>query len=617
MKQTIEPHPTSVNYSDPGERDLDISPGNSLSGVQPEGSVGPTVIEQQDENPPPVGFELRTDGIYIVGEADDATFLCSPLRVLAQFRDAHGKNWGKYIEVVDPDGKSHEQPFANTDISKHWAGVLGSLTSNGLRHSTAQGASSTIKRLIAEWTPNRKLTTVEQPGWVDKKCNAFVLGSGQVIGSDEILLQSNELSDLKDGVRNLSTVEAWRENIGEKCAGNPLAVLAVSLAFSGPLIELLASDMSGGLHLRGASSSGKSTLQRLATSVWGSPALLRSWAATRNGLESLAPAANDMLLCLDEIAEISGKELGNSIYMLGNGKGKTRMGPFAATRPARRWSIAILSSGEIGVDEKLAEAEVDKKAGHEVRLVDIVADDRKFGAFDNLHGASSASAFSDQLKSATHQHFGVAGPAYVSHLIQSRVKIIQIWERYSKWFISCTGWKIGSQENGQIMRVAQRFALIAFAGDMATSLGITGWGQREASNAALEAIRTWQESLEDPIEPSAKLLLENIRKFLQMNASKTHNLASTITVPATGVVCWYDEKLIYMTAEAWKIVCGTGGSMRAARMLKASGALLPGEGDNLARRAPRSVPDRPRVYALRSAILWPDEPASNALKIAV
>lgn len=616
MNQTIEPHPTPVNYSDPGERELCISPSNTVSGVQPEESVGPTVIELQEENLPPAGFELRTDGIYIVGEADAATFLCSPLRVLAQFRDTHGKNWGKYIEVVDPDGKYHNQSFENTDISKHWAGVLGSLTSNGLRHTTAQGASSNIKRLIADWTPTKKLTTVEQPGWVDKRCNAFVLGSGEVIGSDEILLQSNELSNLNDELLDLSTVEAWRENIGKKCSGNPLAVLAVSLAFSGPLIELLSLDMSGGLHLRGASSSGKSTLQRLATSVWGSPGLLRSWAATRNGLESLAPAANDMLLCLDEIAEISGKDLGISIYMLGNGKGKTRMGPFAATRPAKRWSIAILSSGEISVGEKLTEARVDQMAGHEVRLVDIVADDRKFGAFDNLHGAASASEFSDQLKLATHQHFGVAGPAYVNHLIQYRAKIIQLWERYSRLFISRASWQIGSQENGQIKRVANRFALIAFAGDLATSFHITGWERPESTNAALEAFRTWHESVEDPTAHEVKPLLENIRKFLQMNVSKTHNLASSTTVPATGVVCWYDEKLIYMTAEAWKIVYGIDGGMRAARMLKASGALLPGEGDNLARRAPRSVPDRPRVYALRSAILWPDEPASSVLKIA-
>lgn len=66
----IEHHLTTVNYSDPGERELSTSPSNTVSGPQPEGSVGPTVIELQEENPPPAGFELRTDGIYIVGGSE-------------------------------------------------------------------------------------------------------------------------------------------------------------------------------------------------------------------------------------------------------------------------------------------------------------------------------------------------------------------------------------------------------------------------------------------------------------------------------------------------------------------------------------------------------------------
>jgi uncharacterized protein (DUF927 family) len=45
-------------------------------------------------------------------------------------------------------------------------------------------------------------------------------------------------------------------------------VLAISAAFAGPLLNLIDAE-SGGFHLRGASSIGKTTALVLAGSVWG------------------------------------------------------------------------------------------------------------------------------------------------------------------------------------------------------------------------------------------------------------------------------------------------------------------------------------------------------------
>ncbi len=52
-------------------------------------------------------------------------------------------------------------------------------------------------------------------------------------------------------------------------------------------------------------STGKSTVLRVASSVWGGFDYLQSWRATSNGLEGIAAAHNDSLLCLDEIGEIA------------------------------------------------------------------------------------------------------------------------------------------------------------------------------------------------------------------------------------------------------------------------------------------------------------------------
>lgn len=83
----------------------------------------------------------------------------------------------------------------------------------------------------------------------------------------------------------------------------------------------------------------------------------------------------------------------------------------------KRWRLSVLSTGEISVARKLAEAGKTQMAGQMVRLIDVAADAQKFGAFDDLHSASDAATFADRLKLATRTQFGTAGVAFVNGLI--------------------------------------------------------------------------------------------------------------------------------------------------------------------------------------------------------
>lgn len=88
---------------------------------------------------------------------------------------------------------------------------------------------------------------------------------------------------------------------------------------------------------------------------------------------------NDMLLPLDEITEIRPSVLYEAIYMLANGSGKARMNKDITAADQARWRLALISSGEISIEEKLKEGRLDSMAGHEVRLIDIEADGRMNG----------------------------------------------------------------------------------------------------------------------------------------------------------------------------------------------------------------------------------------------
>jgi uncharacterized protein (DUF927 family) len=82
-------------------------------------------------------------------------------------------------------------------------------------------------------------------------------------------------------------------------------VFAIATAFTGNLIHLTSSTVdSGGFHLYGDSSIGKSITLALAASVWGRggkvdnpQSYIRKWASTSTAIEITASVHNDM--CLD------------------------------------------------------------------------------------------------------------------------------------------------------------------------------------------------------------------------------------------------------------------------------------------------------------------------------
>src|SRR5260370_40325691 len=85
----------------------------------------------------------------------------------------------------------------------------------------------------------------------------------------------------------------------------------------------------------------------MAASVWGggSAGYVRSWRATSNGLEGVALAHCDALLCLDELSQVLAREAGEVAYMLGNGSGKSRSTREGLARQAAQWRGLCFSLG--------------------------------------------------------------------------------------------------------------------------------------------------------------------------------------------------------------------------------------------------------------------------------
>lgn len=459
-------------------------------------------------------FEVNDDGVFYCKSITDSEWLCSWLVIRALTRDDSGINWGRVLEFRDAD-----------KVSRQWTMPMELLGGNGdelarelLRLGLRIAPGSAIKKCLVEYITNAdtadRARCVLKTGWHDK---CFVLPH-KVFGiSNEIVLLQSD-SHIATDYCLLGTLEGWQKHVAEKCIGNSRLILAVSVAFAAPLLSIVCAE-SGGFHLRGISSSGKSTALIIAASVWGGRSYVQNWRATDNGLEGLAMQHNDTLLVLDELSQVDPRHAGEVAYMLANGQGKVRAGKSGAARQRYTWRLLFLSSGEISLASHMMEVGKKAKAGQEVRMVDIPADAGcEKGIFECLHEHNQADHFADSLKLACNKHYGIAGDTFLHKLVMEDEKTLHTkLQNLQASFMN----EIPENMHGQVKRVAQRFALVAAAGEIATDLGITGWRSGTVITAIKKCFDDWL-SERNGVESSHEheLILEQVRHFFQENVGR-------------------------------------------------------------------------------------------------
>ncbi len=413
----------------------------------------------------------------------------SELHVLAFTRNEEGEGWGRWLEIVDRDGTHHLWNMSSALLMGTGEALRNELADFGFELTTGRESRNWLLEYLANAEPEQKVRSASRIGWHG---NTFVFPDeaiGPSADSELVILQNGERQDHAFNVAG--TLPEWQAEVAAKAVGNSRLVLSVSAAMAAPLLAIT-EDEGGGFHFRGASSSGKSTALAVAGSVWGGGGLrgyVRQWRATDNALESVAELSCDALLALDELAQIDPKAAGQVAYMLANGKGKARAGREGQARKGKEWRVLFLSNGEIGLADKIKEGGQRMAAGMGVRVIDQRADaGAGMGLFEELHGAKDPASFAQELKAALGQYYGTAARAWIKALAKDpeamRAQIGKLRRQFVKQVVP-------EGADGQVSRVADRFALLAAAGEMATAEGITGWPQGEAVQAAQRCFEDW------------------------------------------------------------------------------------------------------------------------------
>jgi putative DNA primase/helicase len=433
----------------------------------------------------PRGLVWRDDG----GDDPDL-LLTGPFDVLAETRDGVGTSWGVLLTWNDHDGRVHQHALARAMLAGDGTEARRILLDGGLHVAPGRKARDKLNNFLGTVRSPERAKATARVGWHE---GVFVLPD-EAIGASAELLMLQQSGSTSHCFRQRGSLSEWQDEVAGLAPGNSRLVLAISAAFAAALIGPCEAE-SGGIHLRGPSSTGKSTALVMAASVWGggSAGYVRSWRTTSNGLEGVALAHCDALLCLDELSQVPAKEAGEVAYMLGNGSGKSRSTREGLARNAAQWRVLFLSSGEVSLADKIAEDGRGRRAaaGQSVRLIDLPADaGAGRGLFEDLHGHESADVFARHVKAASSSNYGTAARAFLRHITGELENIRTAIGRYSSQFVKDN---VNEDADGQVKRVAQRFALIGTAGEIAVGAGVLPWKPGTALAAAARCFRDWLE----------------------------------------------------------------------------------------------------------------------------
>lgn len=442
-------------------------------------------------------YRLTDQGLFYVfyertrgGKVNEVeTFVCSPLKVIATGKDADDGERTQIVEFTNDDGRTRKINVPLRQLITEPQSILGELVANGLILNSREKVRL-IDYLIYS-KPEKRLTLVYKTGWQGK---SFVMPDKVISSSDaentDYLLHGNQ-SKIKK-LKAQGTAEEWREHIAKYCVGNSRLIFAVSCAFASVLLPL-SNQLGGGFHFRGESSTGKSSALKVAGSVLGCSGengFNETWRGTQNGIEAVAAFHNHLLLPLDEIKEIKRVEdVGKLIYMLSNGFATSRMTKDITARKRDEWLLLFLSSGELSFQDLTRETKEQTFGGQEARFIDISAvPENAHGIFENLHGFSNGAEFSSYLNRASVTYYGAAIREFIQYVADNYESVKQALEIKKTNFFQN---HVEPKASGEVFRVAEKFALIATGGYLATKIGLTGWKPGEIERVTIILFNEW------------------------------------------------------------------------------------------------------------------------------
>lgn len=463
-------------------------------------------------------LHIMDSGLYLIKEKRDEdgqlkqtrTFICHSAIILGEARSQNNDNWKRVIQFHDKDNTLHRLLIPYEHFMGEAQDALKIIANHGLMPPRQSYKKNVFINYIQDYPIEQRFRCVDRAGW-HGHCFATPNKTYGNSEDEELLFHS----DSKSPYSVSGSFEEWQE-LSRLIEHHSLAVLAFSCAFSGQLVTPLAIE-SGGFHIYGTSTDGKSTITKASCSIWGNPKhISKPWRTTDNALENEAELRNDGFLNLDELRQATAKAVLDSLYMITGGQGKARSTKAGKNKDSKQFALMYTSTGEITLEDHLRRGNIELDAGLLLRFAHLSSDAGKgYGVFECINYGSNSSDVGNRINEMASKHYGYAGIKWLEYLTSDKDAVMQRAQKLLDSFVE----QHTQEKNGQANRVLRRFGLVAVAGELATLAGITGWQQGRAFEAIAKCFNTWLGSLGNGENLEETKILEHIKAFFESNGT--------------------------------------------------------------------------------------------------
>jgi hypothetical protein len=433
----------------------------------------------------PAGWKVLAQGVFRAGAERDVEVLPVPLLIIARHLDCADQT--EAVELAwQRDGRWKRFTCGRHEIAtkRDITGLAGlglpvtSLNADGVIAYLSDFEADNISVLP-------RIRVRKQLGWADGELSGFLwghtwlgegvgaaaataptpfgppggpAGGGQgAPGAGPVSFRGADAGDEQAaaGYHAGGTFEGWRAAAGPALL-HPRVRLVLTASLAAPLLPLLGAR-NFIVDVAGETSTGKTTVLRLAASAWGLPdenseaSVMSTWNTTRVGAERRAGLVNGLPIVRDDHKLARRPEdVSQFLYDVTSGRTRDR-GTVKGLDRTTAFSTVLLTSGESRAVSTSGDG------GTRARVLTLWG--APFGRTDQ-----ETAKLVNGLNAGAQAHYGHAGPRLVQFLLANRHRWGEWRERYAALRSDYLG---RAQGNAVVGRLAEAFAVLTLAGELA------------------------------------------------------------------------------------------------------------------------------------------------------
>ena len=391
-----------------------------------------------------------------------------------------------------------------------------------------------------------------QFGWCDDYTK-FIIGDRE-ISADGVKYSppSNQTAYFVPNFKPKGSIEQWKRCVDVYGRpGNEARAFLFFVGFGAPLLTF--TNLKGLIFsiTENESAGGKTTIQRMANSIWGHPTDMML--IQRDTLKSKylqMGVHNNIVICVDEVTDMSDEEASNVAYGVTQGRGNNRLKNHSNEMRINNttWELPCIMSGNSSMHQKVARLKATSES-EQLRIVEVeVAPD------PTLSKAESDELFEHILP----ENYGHAADPLMEYIVANLPRVKELLKETQKRFDS-------EARLSQKQRFYSAGAAMAFTGAIiAKELGLHDIDVPTVWKWAVEFFSDLRESVKpatrNPKEALGKFLNSHIRNILIIDSTsdkRTGLLKAPLKEPFGDLLVRYepDTRLLFIDSEAFQTWC--------------------------------------------------------------